>query len=129
MYSLGAFLGIWLGLWLTTPAAPFPDGLPFALASVQVVNKLPQFAGNGWRIMYGIGAALALVGILLRFRLPESPRWLISRGRFDEANEIVTDMEQRALRKLSGLPPVGSEIQLHTGERSATYMEILSNPI
>src|SRR5947209_4559025 len=81
MSSLGAFLGIWLGLWLTTPAANFPEGLPFALAQVQIVNKLPQFAGNGWRIMYGIGALLALVGIVLRFGLPESPRWLVARGR------------------------------------------------
>src|SRR5436309_5538172 len=90
MSSLGAFLGIWLGLWLTTPPANFPEGLPFAQATVQVVGKLPQFAGNGWRIMYGIGALLALVGILLRFRLPESPRWLISQGRVGEADRIVT---------------------------------------
>ena len=47
MSSLGAFLGIWLGLWLTTPPANFPEGLPFAQAMVQVVGKLPQFAGNG----------------------------------------------------------------------------------
>ncbi len=129
MSSLGAFFGIWLGLWLTTPAANFPEGLPFALATVQTVNKLPQFAGNGWRIMYGIGAVLALIGIILRVRLPESPRWLIARGRIEEADEIVTDMEQRALKKLANLPPVGSEIHLHTGEKSATYLEILGNPL
>ncbi len=129
MSSLGAFFGIWLGLWLTTPPASFPNGLPFALATVQIVNKLPQFAGNGWRIMYGIGAALALIGIVLRVRLPESPRWLILQGRIEEANEIVTDMEQRALKKLAGLPPLGSELHFHTSEKSATYMEILGNPL
>src|SRR5579884_533407 len=48
MSSLGAFFGIWLGLWLTTPAAPFPLGVPFAVAG-------PNF-GNGWQYMYGIGA-------------------------------------------------------------------------
>lgn len=129
MSSLGAFLGVWLGLWLTTPSANFPEGLPFALSSVVLVNQLPQFAGNGWRIMYGIGALLALIGILLRFRLPESPRWLIAHGRETEANEIVTDMEQRALKKLANLPPVGSEIHLHTGEKNATYREVLGNPL
>src|SRR5579871_1530039 len=129
MSSLGAFLGIWLGLILTTPAANFPEGLPFAQATVQVVNGLPQFAGSGWRWMYGIGAILALVGILLRFRLPESPRWLISQERVQEADEIVTDMEQRAMKKLANLPPVGSELHLHTGEKHATYAEILSNPM
>ena len=129
MSSLGAFLGVWLGLILTTPAAPFPNGLPFAQATVQIVHGLPQFAGSGWRWMYGIGAILALVGILLRFRLPESPRWLISQGRVQEADEIVTDMEKRAMRKLANLPPVGSELHFHSGEKRATYAEILSNPI
>ncbi len=129
MSSLGAFFGIWLGLWLTTPAANFPEGLPFAQATVQIVHGLPQFAGNGWRIMYGIGAVLALVGIVLRFRLPESPRWLIARGRVEEADQIVTDMEQRAMKKLVNLPPVGSELHFRSGEKNATYMEVLGNPV
>ena len=129
MSSLGAFLGIWLGLILTTPPAPFPQGLPFALVTGFNPPAHVVFDGNGWRWMYGIGALLALVGIFLRFRLPESPRWLISQGRVDEADEIVTDMEQRAMKKLANLPPVGSELHLHTGEKHATYSEILRNPL
>jgi MFS transporter, putative metabolite:H+ symporter len=119
MSALGSFLGIWLGLLLTTPATPFPLGLPFALASAGFEN--------GWRWMYGIGALLALVGILLRFQLPESPRWLISRGRTSEAEQIVVAMEQRALRRLSELPPVGDELAV-TETDSATYIEILTTP-
>src|ERR1700730_3063541 len=121
MSSLGAFFGIWLGLFLTTPATPFPLGLPFAVAGAGFEN--------GWRWMYGIGALLALVGILLRFQLPESPRWLISQGRIEEADQIVNDMEQRAMKRLTNLPPVGSELHFHTGEKNATYMEILGNPV
>ena len=119
MSSLGAFLGVWLGLPLTTPATPFPLGLPFAVAG-------PGFE-NGWRWMYGVGALLALVGILLRFQLPESPRWLLARGRIDEAEKIVDAMEQRALKRLSTLPPIGAELTTPVGEKNATYMEILGN--
>lgn len=127
MSALGSFLGIWLGLWLTTPAANFPAGVPFALATVSIGPSGPQFLGTGWRWMYGIGALLALIGILLRFQLPESPRWLIARGRNSEAEAIVSAMEQRALRRLSELPPVGEEIPI-TENDNATYIEILTTP-
>ncbi|MEO9030422.1 MAG: MFS transporter, partial [Ktedonobacteraceae bacterium] len=118
--ALGAFLGIWLGLILTTPPAPFPLGLSFAAAG-------PAFQGNGWRIMYGIGALLALVGVLLRSQLPESPRWLISRGRVDEADKIVADMEARALRRVSVLPDPGAEITVQSGATKIPYVEIFGN--
>ena len=120
MSALGAFFGIWLGLILTTPPAPFPLGLPFAVAG-------PMFQGNGWRIMYGIGALLALVGILLRFQLPESPRWLISRGRVDEADRIVTSMEERARKSLPDLPAPAAEIPVQAAAARISYAEIFSN--
>lgn len=129
MSSLGAFFGIWIGLWLTTPAAPFPSGLPFAMATVNISATGPQFLGNGWRIMYGLGALLALIGILLRFQLPESPRWLITRGREDEAERVVTEMEAMARRRVPDLPPPSPELQVQTNATRITYMEILSNPL
>jgi len=120
MSSLGAFFGIWLGLILTTPPAPFPLGLSFAAAG-------PEFQGSGWRWMYGIGALLALIGVILRFQLPESPRWLISRGRVEEADRIVTEMEARARRRISELPPPATEIQVQSGETRIPYAEIFGN--
>lgn len=119
MSALGAFFGIWLGLIMTTPSTPFPVGLPFAAAG-------PGF-DNGWRWMYGIGALLALVGILLRFQLPESPRWLISRGRVEEADRIVTAMEERARRRMPNLPQPATEIQVQSGATRVPYAEIFGN--
>lgn len=121
MGTIGSALGIWAGLYLTTPATPFPFGLPIALAS-------PQFQ-EGWRVMYGIGALLAIVGLLLRFELPESPRWLVSRGRLLEADRIVAKMEQRALTRIPELPPVGSKLPVRTMEKSVGYREILGNSL
>ncbi len=99
--ALGALLGIWLGLFLTTPSTPWPHGLPFAQASASF--------DNGWRWMYGIGAVLALIAIVLRVELPESPRWLIGHGRVDEADRVVAEMEERASRKRQ-LPPVPDDV-------------------
>jgi putative MFS transporter len=130
MSALGAFVGIWLGLWLTTPSGNFPYGLPFAAATLQTINGITTpFGGDGWRIMYGIGAVLALVGILLRFQLPESPRWLISRGRIDQADKIVTGMEEHARRRVPDLPAPAAELPVQPGGTKIPYSEILSNPL
>ncbi|NMP23846.1 MFS transporter [Sulfobacillus harzensis] len=120
MSAFGAFFGIWLGLFLTTPATPFPLGLPFAIAGAHFVN--------GWRWMYIIGAVLAVVGLLLRYRMPESPRWLISRGRVDEADQIVTAMERRAASKQS-LSPVQTVTPITQEEPKIPYSTVFGNVV
>ncbi len=117
--SLGAVLGIWMGLLLTTPPAPFPLGLPFAVAGAGF--------DYGWRVMYLFGGLLALMGILLRFQLPESPRWLITKGRLAEADEVITYMEQRAHEKTT-LPPVSEpEPNPSPAEQAMPYSAIFRN--
>ncbi|HEY3726309.1 MAG TPA: MFS transporter [Solirubrobacteraceae bacterium] len=120
--ALGALLGIWLGLFLTTPAAPWPHGLPFAQAG-------PGFT-NGWRWMYAVGALLALIAILLRVRLPESPRWLVGQGRLDEADEVVRDMEARASRHGPPAEPARDvPVDVRTGGGYASFASVLGNRV
>ncbi len=122
MSALGAFFGIWLGLWLTTPATAWPEGLPFALAG-------PDF-DNGWRWMYGIGAILAAVAVLLRFKLPESPRWLLTRHRIEEADMVVSAMEQRALRRGPLQEPDPTSAVADPAPASKLpYRELFENPL
>ena len=47
----------------------------------------------GWRLAFLIGAALGLIIFFLRMWLPESPRWLMTHGRADEAERIVAHIE------------------------------------
>jgi MFS family permease len=49
----------------------------------------------GWRVCFGIGALFGLVILFTRRHLPESPRWLLMRGRVDEAKVVVGGIEQR----------------------------------
>jgi MFS family permease len=117
--SLGAFLGIWLGLLLTTPPAPFPLGLSFALAG-------PHFEGIGWRWMYFTATILCALGIVLRTILPESSRWLVSTDQLEKADAVVSRMEEIASRK-QALPPVTREVRVHHEEQMG-YGEIFGNP-
>ena len=47
----------------------------------------------GWRWMFGSETLPALVFFVLLFFVPESPRWLVKRGRSDEALGILTRVE------------------------------------
>ena len=121
--GIGTVLAVWLGLILTTPAAAFPQGLPFALAASGFM------ATNGWRLMYAIGGVLALIGVMLRFGLPESTRWLITHGRPHEAEHIVSEMEARALDSLEELPPLPVSIPVVQKPQPVPYTEILKNKL
>ncbi|UFS70938.1 MFS transporter [Geomonas sp. RF6] len=53
----------------------------------------------GWRVGFAIGAALSLFILVLRRKVPESPRWLITHGRLHEAEEMVARIEAEVERE------------------------------
>src|SRR5258708_32470590 len=77
------------GKWVGALSAFVVISLPIsALASTLLI---PHF---GWRIMFVLGGAGALVVWYLRKALPESPRWLESIGRSEEAEALLQRRER-----------------------------------
>src|SRR5580658_2093947 len=58
-----------------------------------------HFWMSGWRWVMVIGASGALLTWWFRRRLPESPRWLESRGRVAEADAIMSGLERESYSK------------------------------
>ncbi|MDT7650277.1 MAG: hypothetical protein QOI36_1683, partial [Pseudonocardiales bacterium] len=55
-------------------------------------------ADVGWRLAFGLGAVLGLAILVVRRHVPESPRWLYTHGRNDDAEALMRGIEQRVER-------------------------------
>ena len=64
-----------------------------ALLSLVLLDARVLGPQQGWRAGFLLGAALAVAILLVRRHVPESPRWLLARGRAAEAERIVAQIE------------------------------------
>jgi len=79
----------------------------------------------GWRWLFALGVLPAVLSFIIRRRVPESPRWLASQGRHEEARESLAyvgvddrllDQARRELATLPARAPV----------RDATFRDLFT---
>jgi putative MFS transporter len=93
-----------------------------ALLSIALALPLINWAGErSWRYLMGFGAFPALLVLLMRRALPESPRWLLAQGRREEALATMACLGMT----------LGSIAEIETGrsrQRATSYFDLFTAP-
>ncbi|MBC7799311.1 MAG: MFS transporter [Gemmatimonadaceae bacterium] len=84
----------------------------------------------GWRLAFLVGGLIGLVVLFLRRFIPESPRWLMTHGRPEEAEEVVRQLELRIEKEtgapLPPLPPGKLRLRRHQGDWFFASLRVLA---
>jgi len=82
----------------------------------------------GWQTMFVLGAVPGLIIAVLISRLAESPRWLIQKGRFDDAERVVENIEASTSVRLSQAPAAEAPVRharADVGEKQGGVLKVI----
>ncbi|MEO8879100.1 MAG: sugar porter family MFS transporter [Gemmatimonadaceae bacterium] len=97
-----------------------------AITSGIVVAYLVDYAFSGsheWRYMFGLAAIPSIALVIGMWRLPDSPRWLISKSRLEQARTIL-----QRVRNATDVSAEIAEIQKSMEEQGVGGMKGLLKP-
>src|SRR3984893_4630453 len=85
-----------------------------AVASPILLDQNLPPVNIGWRLGFGIGGVLGFSILMLRRFVPESPRWLVTHCRSEEAEETVKRIEADVVKSTGrNLPPAHGSLEVH----------------
>lgn len=96
------------------------------IASLAYLVSHPAAGWDSWRILMWTMGGLGIIVWIIRFQVPESPRWYESTGQNEKADALMTEIEERVKRErgLTQLPPVTESVQITP--RKVRYADIFA---
>jgi SP family arabinose:H+ symporter-like MFS transporter len=76
---------------------------------------------TGWRIMFGAMAVPSILFLLFTFTIPESPRWLLKRGRDKEARVVLLRINADSVTVDAEIKEIRTAIQHEQGKLSELF--------
>ena len=114
MVTIGSYLSELVPKAIRGRAFALCQGIGFCAVPVVAVLSyllipLAPLGLDGWRWVALIGASAAVLVWWMRSGLPESPRWLVERGRIAEAEAVMATLEAKVRAEYGRpLPPPGA---------------------
>src|SRR6202451_809898 len=102
----------WIGAAAGAPAGPF------------LLDQRLFAPDIGWRLGFGIGAVLGLGILFLRRYVPESPRWLVTHGRNEQAEKTVSEIEKE-VEKATGQHPAAPKESIEVHPKKVFGIELI----
>jgi putative MFS transporter len=106
---------------VTSAATVIPVSLGIIAAALSAATLLHQI---GWRGLAALGFLPLVPALLIASIMPESVRWLVSRGRNADARRIVA----RALHVAPDTLPQSPPLEALVKPQSAGFAELLQEP-
>jgi putative MFS transporter len=95
-------------------------GPPAGIFLIHALNPIRPFGLDSWRWALLLGGTCSALAAWLAVRVPESPRWLASKGRFPEAEAACDLIERSRVVYRLKLPTVATGSETHSLPNSAT---------
>jgi MFS family permease len=98
-----------------------------SLAALYLLGGHAVSPRTGWRLAFAVGGTLGLGVLVLRLAVPESPRWLMLRGKERESERIVGEIESQVSRQHGPLPAVEGQKLKITPRDHTPWADIFRN--
>jgi Arabinose efflux permease len=85
----------------------------------QIADKIVPSSPNGWRYIFFIGGTGFIIFLLSLVWLKESPRWLITKGRYKEAEVVIQRFLPNEKVDIKKEASIGAEVKKEAGTREA----------